>query len=288
MTAIILDGKQARDFFKKELIEKIQRGEKTPHLAIVQVGKRADSNAYIEQKKKFGAGVGVNVEHIQFDESITQENVIKEIESLNEDVDIDGIIVQLPLPGSLDTYSIIESIDPKKDVDGLTAVNVKLLQNGGLEGFMPATAKGIESLLRYYDISIEGKHAVVVGRSQLVGAPVARMLINHGATVTVCHSLTQNMSRYTKDADILVVAAGHPHLITKEYVQEGQVVIDVGINLLDGTPLQEELPDQRFTGDVDFKGVSEIVSAISPSPGGVGPMTVLSLFANVVKASLQN
>jgi len=288
MTATILDGKQARDFFKKELIEKIQRGEKTPRLAIVQVGKRADSNAYIEQKLKFGAGVGVNVEHVQFDEDITQENVIKEIEALNEDVDIDGIIVQLPLPDSLNTYSIIESIDPKKDVDGLTAVNVKLLQNGGLEGFMPATAKGIESLLRYYDISIEGKHAVVVGRSQLVGAPVARMLINHGATVTVCHSLTQNMSHYTKDADILVVAAGHPHLITKEYVEEGQVVIDVGINLLDGTPLQEELPDQKFTGDVDFKGVSEIVRAISPSPGGVGPMTVLSLFENVVKASLQN
>jgi len=282
----ILYGKDARDARKDALVLRMKECETTPHLAIVQVGSRPDSTAYIEQKKKFGESIGAVVDHYKYEVEIPEYRLIEEIMRLNSDESIHGIIVQLPLPKTINTYSVIESIMPEKDVDGLTSENVKLLQ-GGLGGIMPATARGIESLLHYYDISLGGKHAVVVGRSQLVGTPVAHMLLNHGATVTVCHKLTEDLVSHTRQADILVVATGHPHLITKDFVSAGQVVIDVGINLLDGTSLQEELPEQKFTGDVDFKNVSKIVQAISPSPGGVGPMTVLSLFENLVDAALR-
>ena len=280
----ILSGVEARNKRKVALMERVQGVEKTPKLAIVQVGERADSTAYIEQKKKFGESIGAVVEHYKYELEIPEHSLIEEIFKLNNDESVHGIIVQLPLPESLNAYSIIEAIDPLKDVDGLTSENVKILQSGGMGGFTPATARGIELLLHHHDVEIEGKYAVVVGRSQLVGAPTAHMLTNHGATVTVCHKLTQDLAKHTREADILVVATGNAHLITKDHVKEGQVVVDVGINSVEGTPLQEELPDRKFTGDVNFAEVSEIVEAISPVPGGVGPMTVLALFENLMDA----
>lgn len=282
-----MSGIEARDKRKAELMARVQGVKTTPKLAIVQVGDRPDSCAYIEQKKKFGESIGVTVEHYRYEVEIPEHRLIDEIFKFNNDESVHGIIVQLPLPERLHSYNIIEAVDPLKDVDGLTSENVKLLQAGGIGGMTPATARGIELLLHHYDVDIEGKNAVVVGRSQLVGAPTAHMLMNHGATVTVCHKLTQDLRKHTQGSDILVVATGNAHLITSEHVREGQVVIDVGINPIEGTPLQEELPNRKFTGDVAFEEVSEIVGAISPVPGGVGPMTVLALFENLMDAYMR-
>ena len=240
-------------------------------MAIIQVGERADSTSFIRAKKLFAEKIGVKVEHKQFNEAILQGELSSHIELLNDDDGINGIIVQLPLPSSIDKVAVIDAIDPNKDVDALTSTNVVKWMRG--EGIMPATARGIKELLDSYEFALQGKKVTVVGRSDLVGKPIAAMCRSEGAEVTVCHSQTVDLVAGTKDADILIVATGKSGLIKVEHTNPDQVVIDVGISRI-GT--------ERLVGDVDFTKVSGMVKAISPVPGGVGAMTVLALFENLI------
>jgi methylenetetrahydrofolate dehydrogenase (NADP+)/methenyltetrahydrofolate cyclohydrolase len=287
MTAIILDGKKIRDEAIPELARQVKEisAEQglVPTMAIIQVGERADSTSYINSKKNFAGRIGVEIRHIQLPETISQKELIDEVKKLNEDSTVQGIIVQLPLPLAIDRDTVIDTISPSKDVDGLTAHHVKRWLDGNEEAVMPATAEGIRKLLEYYKIDIFGKKVVVVGRSTLVGKPIVAMCLNENATVTVCHSKTADIASETKSADIIIVVTGKPGLIGKEAVREGQVIIDVGINTVEGEKLDDEIPQKTLVGDVDFDNVSPIVAAITPVPGGVGPMTVLALFENLLK-----
>lgn len=282
--AQILDGKVVRDKIAQDLKAEISKLDQKPKLVIFQVGDIPESNAYIAQKVKFGEKIGALVNHIKLPKNIPQDKLISDIRNLNSDSSVHGTIVQLPIPQSLNKDEIIEAIDPKKDVDGQTSINIKLLFEDSHEGYTPATTKGILSLLNYYKINPEGKHVVVIGRSSLVGKPTALAFLNRDATVTVCHKKTKNLASITKTADILVVAAGKAKLITGDQVTKDQVVIDVGINVIEGKKLENEIPSRTLIGDVDFENVSKIVAAISPVPGGAGPMTVASLFENLVEA----
>ena len=311
MSAKILDGKALSEKIAEKLRSQILALRTKPKLVIIQVGDLPESNAYIGRKVKFGEKIGTIVNHKKFDNNISQESLITHISSLNTNFSVTGIIVQMPLPKHIDKDEIINSIDPAKDVDGLTSRNLKLLwenkttdyssseQRGPRSlstlssrpkgsrqartinaGFIPATTKGIISLLDEYKIPIEGKHVVVVGRSFLVGKPTFLALLNRDATVTVCHKHTRNLKQETRNADILIVAAGKPNLIGKEHVHKNQVVIDVGINAIEN----EDGPRHKLVGDVNFVEVSKIVKSISPVPGGPGPMTVASLFENLLTA----
>lgn len=304
---ILLDGKKLRDLTANRLKSEItaamaESATSQPQLAIIQIGDLAESNSYISQKKLFAEKVGAKVIHKIHPDKISEEDLIAEIEKLNRDEKVHGIIVQLPIPDSLNKHRIIDAIDPAKDVDGLTAINVKRLWANDEQAIVPATVLGIISLLKHYEIPIDGKKVTVVGRSMLVGKPLALALLNENATVTICHRHTENLKEETKQADILIVAAGSAHLITKDHVREGQVIVDVGINFVnkgekpqDNNEMQEktfsashkpedEIPKKHMIGDVDFEAVKNIVSAISPVPGGAGPMTVASLFQNLVQA----
>lgn len=282
--ATILDGRVIRDRIREALKGKIARLSRPPALAIIQVGAREDSSAYIRQKQMFGESVGARVALKQFPEAVPEGEVLSYIEALNEDESTDGIILQIPLPAHLSKDALIEAIAPQKDVDGLTSKNAKCLWAGSPR-IIPATARGILTLLRAYDIDPKGKRVVVVGRSTLVGKPTALLLLSEHATVTIAHRETRNLPLITKEADILVAAVGCPYLIGKEHVSSGQTVIDVGINTPTGEKLDEEISEKKLVGDVDFDAVKDIVAAISPVPGGVGPMTVASLFENLVEAA---
>lgn len=277
--AKVLSGLPVRDAIADKLCKFISRrkkkGHSIPHLTIIQLGDLAESSAYIRQKKLFGLRIGATVEHIQFDAKTTESKILSTINRLNGDTKVHGIIVQLPLPKHISALNIIEAIDPKKDVDGLTATNVKHLQSGDGKGIVPATARGVLTLSKAYGVEPKGKHVVVVGRSALVGTPIAQMFLMAGATVTVCHKLTKPLYKYTTQADILVVAAGLPKLITARFVKKGQIVIDVGITAI------EKKGVRKLIGDVDEEKVKGIVGTYSPVPGGVGPMTVASLFENL-------
>ena len=289
--AQLLDGRIIKAERKEKLKADIARLGFVPALAIIQVGKREDSSAYIEQKKAFGKEVGARVEHITFPENADEDDIVLKIKELNGDKSIRGIIVQIPLPVSIDRDFVIDSIDPKKDVDGLTATSLKYLYEGREGGFIPATTLGILTLLEYYNIPLEGRKVTLLGRSSLVGKPTMLALLNENATVTVCHSLTQNLKDHTRTADILIVAIGRPKFVDHEYVSGGQIVIDIGINAVD-RKLDEEIepagkkPGASLVGDVDFDDVEELAGAITPVPGGVGQMTVVSLFENLLKASV--
>ena|SRR3989344_3173982 len=299
MSATILDGKVVRDKIAKELSSQISKLNTKPKLTIIQVGDLPESNAYIRQKILFGEKIGAIVQHKKLTENTSQKDLLTIISELNSDSDVTGIIVQLPIPDKLDKDQIINKIDPIKDVDGQTATNLKLLLENKKGGYIPATTKGILTLLNYYRIPVHGQNITVVGRSSLVGKPTALALVNLDATVTICHSSTKKLPEKTKNADILIVAAGKPNLITKNHVSQNQTVIDVGINAVNQNHLrgvgsftsevksnkpESELPSTRLVGDVDFAEVSKIVAAISPVPGGIGPMTVASLFENLLEA----
>jgi len=283
----ILSGKEIKEEIRESLKEKIQSFEEKLCLAIVKVGDRSDSDAYIKQKEKFGIEIGVDVKIFSFSERTSEEEIMGQIEKLNSDETVHGIILQLPIPEYLDEKRIIESIDKSKDVDGLTSFNVSLLYKNK-KSVVPATARGVLTLLDYYDIPVQGKNVVVVGRSLLAGKPIALGLLNRNATVTICHSHTEDLKKITKGADILIVVCGVKHLITEEYVSKNQIVIDVGIhdNNTDKGELEE--PNKKYTGDVDFKEVSKVVSAITPVPGGVGQMTVASLYENLMDVYLES
>lgn len=280
----LLDGKKIRDQIKarlkKEIHDLLEEGYVRPTVAIIQVGDNKESSLFIENKKKFGEAISVEVLHIHLPSNAPEEKVIEEIQNLNNDQSVHGIIVQMPLPKQVRREVCIESINPKKDVDGLHSENVKALWVHDSHGIIPATTRGILTLLSAHGITIEGKNVVVVGRSSLVGKPTFVALLNKNATVTMCHSKTPNLEFYTAPADILIAAAGVPRLISEQHVRPGQVVIDVGITI-------EEIPERKAVGDANFDRIKDIVHAITPVPGGVGPMTVASLFENLFDAYMK-
>jgi methylenetetrahydrofolate dehydrogenase (NADP+) / methenyltetrahydrofolate cyclohydrolase len=278
--ALLLNGKVARDAYKEKLVERIRKLPQAPIMALIQVGDNRESNIYIVQKKKFALAIGAHVEHVHFPAETNPIAVKEKIEELNKRSDVHGIIVQLPLPAHFDKQALIETISPTKDVDGLTNENQTLLDKG-TPRLIPATPRGVSILLEHYSISVRGKQAVVFGRSRLVGAPLASLLRTKGASVEVCHSQTPNSKEISKKADLVFVAIGKPEHIDSSYIKEGAVVVDIGINSIEGK-LDEEVPRRKLVGDVLFSDVEPHVSAISPVPGGVGPMTVLSLFDNLI------
>lgn len=279
--ALILDGKKIRDEIadnlKHQISEKVKEGFVRPSLAIIQVGNIKESEAYIKNKKKFGERVGAEVIHIHLADNVEEDDVLAEIKNLNDDEAVHGVIVQIPLPKHLNKNKLIEAILPRKDVDGMCATNIKGLWIDSKETIMPATTRGILTMLDKNDIEISGKNVVIIGRSVLVGRPTALAMINRNATVTLCHTFTKNLEFHTLDADIIVSAVGRPRLITEFHVKPHQVIVDVGITI-------EDTPETRSVGDVDFENVEPLVDAISPVPGGVGPMTVASLFENLFDA----
>ena len=290
----ILSGKVVRDQIAEDLKKEISRwslsrakprGSK-PKLVIIQVGDIPESNSYINHKIKFGKSIGTAVDHIKLPKNVSQEEINSQLSTLNSQLDVHGIIVQLPIPESLDKDVVIDAIDPKKDVDGLTSVNTKKLFEGLETGLVPATTKGILTLLDYYKIPISGKKVTIVGRSSLVGKPTAIAFLNRDATVTVCHSKTKDLAVETQRADILISAVGKPGLITKNHVHKNQVVIDIGTTVIDNSQstIDDSQLQPKLVGDVDFDNVSKIVAAITPVPGGIGPMTVASLFQNLLTA----
>ena len=286
--ATLLDGKAVRDDQQARLKERFAVFERAPKLVIIQVGEREDTNAYVSMKQKMGERLGAEVEVRRISDDVSEDELLLIIGELNNTPGVDGLIVQLPLPKHLNVFRVIEAVDPEKDVDGLTAINVKKLAMNTGTGFMPATARGVMSLLDAYELNPAGRRAVVVGRSMLVGKPCALALLNRDATVSIAHSKTEELASVTSSADILVVAAGQPAFITAEHVRDGQTVIDVGINLNEHEHLEEEIPGKKFVGDVSYTEVEPIVDAITPVPGGVGPMTVVSLFENLATAVEKN
>lgn len=251
-----------------------ETGKRIPCLAVILVGSDPASVSYVKGKEKACLAVGMKNRRYHLAETCTQEELEALIQECNRDSSIDGILLQLPLPKGLNNERALRLIDPDKDVDGLHPTNVARLQLGK-PGFVPCTPKGIIELLHRMGVEIAGKHAVVVGRSQLVGGPVSRLLLNENATVTVCHSHTADLSSVCRMADILVVAVGRPKMITADYVRKGAYVIDVGVN---------RMPDGTLCGDVDFAGVKDRAAAITPVPKGVGPMTICSLLENTMQA----
>lgn len=289
----ILDGKKLSLEIQSALQKEIARLGLNPTLAIIQIGGNPESSAYIARKKEFATKIGAKVEHVVFSEDVKERELIEEIRVLNEDRAISGIILQLPIPKHLDKFKLLETIEPTKDVDGLTSRNAGLLYEsaaGGNDpknvnpGLVPATAKGVLSLLKKYKIPLKGKRAIVVGRSMLVGKPVALLLLKENATVTIAHSKTLNLPKLIREHDIVVVAAGKPKFLSKDAFCKGQAVVDVGTNSVSGSKILEEGGKRSLVGDVDFDKVSKIVDFISPVPGGVGPMTVASLFENLVQS----
>lgn len=273
MNSNIIDGNSTAMILKKEIKKQIEDEHLSPALVVIQVGDNKASNVYIKNKKKACLEVGIDFRLIKFDENIGEDVVINEILRLNDDLSVNGIIVQLPLPNTFNEGRIVNFISPVKDVDGLTYPNVGnlVLENDCL---VSCTPLGIMELLKRYNVEIEYKNVCIVGRSNLVGKPLIQLLLQKNATVTICHSKSLDIKSHTKLADILIVAAGHPNLITKDMVKDKAVVIDVGINK-EGTVLY---------GDVAFDEVSKKASLITPVPGGVGPMTVACLLKNVIKA----
>ncbi len=271
----IIDGKKISAEIKDELKETVAALKEqgvSICLAVIQVGSDKASSVYVANKKKACAYIGIESLAYELPETTTEEELLSLIDELNRREDVNGILVQLPLPKAIDEDKVIRAIDPKKDVDGFHPENVGCL-NIGQEGYVSCTPAGVIQLLKRSGISIEGKECVVVGRSNIVGKPMAALLLRENGTVTVCHSRTKNLAEVTRRADILVVAIGKPLFITKEYVKEGAVVIDVGIH-------RDE--NNKLCGDVDFAQVAPITSAITPVPGGVGPMTIAMLMSNCV------
>lgn len=275
MSATILYGKPVSDALLKALKKDIELLD--PKLVIVQVGNDPASTSYIAQKMKSCAAVSMRYEHKHLPEDTSLEALLKLIDELNFDEDTTGFIVQLPLPPALQEHQplVLRAIDPKKDIDGFGAYNLgKVLLSKEFEHLPPATPAGVISLLKYYSIDVAGRHAVVVGRSSIVGKPLSLMLLNRDATVTVCHSRTADLATYTRQADLLFCAVGKPEMIEAGMVKPGAVVIDIGVSRT----------EKGLVGDVAFDTVKEVASAISPVPGGVGPLTVASLIQNCVTA----
>ncbi len=285
--AILIDGKAIAVDVRKEVRHEVaawtSKGHAPPYLAVVLVGNNPASASYVRGKIKASQNVGIAGNTLKFDENISEEALLEVIHDLNTSPHVSGILVQLPLPGHLDASRVISALNPNKDVDGLHTINAGRLA-ADLPGFVPCTPAGIVELLRRANIDIEGKHAVILGRSSLVGRPLGSLLLRkeNNATVTICHSRTQSLPEVCRQADILVAAIGRAYFVTAEMVKPGAAVIDVGINRMEDTT---HARGYRLTGDVDFETVSEIAGYITPVPGGVGPMTIAMLLKNTMTAA---
>ena len=284
----LIDGKKVSDEIKQEIKAEVDKivaaGGKRPCLAAILVGHDGGSETYVANKVKACEVCGFESRLIRFEDSISEETLLDAVKQLNNDPDVDGFIVQLPLPRHIDEQRVIEAIDPRKDVDGFHPVNVGRMSIG-LPCFLSATPAGIMDLLERYGIDTKGKHCVVLGRSNIVGKPVAQLMLRKGnpgnATVTVCHSATPNIKEITRTADIIIAALGQPGFVTEDMVKDGAVVIDVGTTRV---PDATRARGWRLSGDVDFANVSPKCSYITPVPGGVGPMTIVSLMKNTLAA----
>lgn len=277
----IIDGKLVSATVREEIKEKIaEAGEKygkTFKLTVIIAGNDPASEIYVRNKGKACEAVGIQSETIKLSENTSQEEIEKIVTDKVSDDSVDGILVQLPLPKTLDEKRVLKLIPPEKDVDGFTDANVGRLALFSDNALCSCTPQGMIKLLDYYDIPLKGKHAVVVGRSNIVGKPMSLMLLRRDCTVTVCHSKTENLAKYTKDADILVCAVGKKHIITADMVKDGAVVLDAGINRVDG----------KIYGDADYEEISKKAAYITPVPGGVGPMTITMLMYNTYLAGMR-
>ena len=277
MVSKILDGKQIAKEYRqglKDQVEELNKQGFTPKLSVILVGNDGASQSYVKSKKKAAEKIGMISEIIHLDESTTEKEVLNELGRLNNDDSVSGILVQVPLPKQVSEQKVLEAINPDKDVDGFHPTNIgKLYINK--QTFVPCTPLGIMEILKHSDIDLEGKNAVVIGRSHIVGQPVSKLLLQANCTVTILHSRTKNMSEYLKNADIIVSAVGKPRLVTKDVVKEGAVVIDVG-----------NTPDEngKLKGDVDYDEVKNVAGAITPVPGGVGPLTITMVLNNALLA----
>ncbi len=284
---MILDGKKVAEKHRLNIKNTLSKGfYRKPGLAFILIGENPASNAYVKMKVKGCEEVGIESFLIRFDETISKEKLLSVIQELNLNSDIDGILVQQPLPSHLNTDQIVHAIDPKKDVDGFHPLNLGKMLIQDESGFIPCTPLGILNILKEYHLSAEGKHVVILGRSLIVGRPIANLMSQKrefcNATVTLCHSGTRNLSELTKKADILIAAIGQPHFVKKEMLKKDCIVIDVGINRI--------FKDEKMilTGDVDFDHVKDHVQAITPVPGGIGPMTIAMLLENTLKSFLSS
>lgn len=280
---LILDGKAVKKDKTALISKRFSCMEKQISFVIVQIGDKSESNAYIKNKIIFGNTLGVKVIHEKMPENVSLEKILEIIKKYNEDDFVKGIIVQLPIPENLSRQKILNAILPEKDIDGLSEENIKRLEKGEF-GFVPATARGVSELLEFYKINVYGKKVVVMGRSELVGKPVARLMEKLGAEVSVVHSKTENPKEITKTADILIVAIGRVNFVDESFVKAGAIVIDIGINTIFGEKFDEDVSEKKLVGDVNFESVKNVVSAITPVPGGVGQMTVVALFENLLDA----
>lgn len=280
--AQIIDGKQVSAVLKENIKERVSLFSAeygyAPGLAVIIVGSDPASKVYVRNKHRACEMVGIRSIQIEYPADTKEEELLKKIEELNQDTSVHGILVQLPLPPHIKEERVINAINKEKDVDAFNPYNVGRILTGDYT-FLPCTPAGVMSLLDYYKVEIEGKNCVVVGRSNIVGKPMALLLLERNGTVTVCHSRTKNLAAYTKEADILVVAVGRASFITADMIKEGAVVIDVGINRLE---------DGTLTGDVDFEGAKEVASLITPVPGGVGPMTITTLLENTLRSAIES
>ncbi|HDE8173907.1 TPA: bifunctional methylenetetrahydrofolate dehydrogenase/methenyltetrahydrofolate cyclohydrolase FolD [Staphylococcus aureus] len=277
MVAKILDGKQiAKDYRQglQDQVEALKEKGFTPKLSVILVGNDGASQSYVRSKKKAAEKIGMISEIVHLEETATEEEVLNELNRLNNDDSVSGILVQVPLPKQVSEQKILEAINPDKDVDGFHPINIGKLYIDE-QTFVPCTPLGIMEILKHADIDLEGKNAVVIGRSHIVGQPVSKLLLQKNASVTILHSRSKDMASYLKDADVIVSAVGKPGLVTKDVVKEGAVIIDVG-----------NTPDEKgkLKGDVDYDAVKEIAGAITPVPGGVGPLTITMVLNNTLLA----
>lgn len=272
--ALIIDGKAISAQIKDELKERVVKEGIQATLAVILVGEDPASQVYVNNKKKACEYIGIRSLSYELPGATTQEELLQLIEKLNQREDVDGILVQLPLPSHMNEDLVIQTISPKKDVDGFHPESVGNLSIGR-KGFVSCTPAGIIELLKRSKVPMDGANCVILGRSNIVGKPMGMLMLRENATVTICHSHTKNLKKIAKSADILIVALGQPKMVTADYVKEGAVVIDVGIHRME---------DQKLCGDVDYDQVEPIASAITPVPGGVGPMTIAMLMKNVVEA----
>ncbi|PEP59949.1 MULTISPECIES: bifunctional methylenetetrahydrofolate dehydrogenase/methenyltetrahydrofolate cyclohydrolase FolD [Bacillus] len=278
MVAVIIKGNEVAEKKRAQLKEEVVKLKEqgiVPGLAVILVGEDPASRSYVKGKEKGCEQVGIYSELIEFPDTITEERLLAEIDRLNEDDRINGILVQLPLPKHIEEKAIIERISPEKDVDGFHPISVGRMMTGQ-DTFLPCTPHGIVELVKETNLDISGKHVVVIGRSNIVGKPVGQLFLNENATVTYCHSKTENIKELSKLADILIVAVGRPKMVTADYIKEGAVVIDVGVNRLE---------TGKLCGDVDFENVLDIAGYITPVPKGVGPMTITMLLHNTVESA---
>ncbi|MEK4914421.1 MULTISPECIES: bifunctional methylenetetrahydrofolate dehydrogenase/methenyltetrahydrofolate cyclohydrolase FolD [Bacillus] len=278
MVAVIIKGNEVAEKKRAQLKEKVVKLKEqgiVPGLAVILVGEDPASRSYVKGKEKGCEQVGIYSELIELPETITEERLLAEIDRLNGDDRINGILVQLPLPKHIEEKAIIERISPEKDVDGFHPISVGRMMTGQ-DTFLPCTPHGILELVKETNLDISGKHVVVIGRSNIVGKPVGQLFLNENATVTYCHSKTRNIKELSKLADILIVAVGRPKMVTADYIKEGAVVIDVGVNRLE---------TGKLCGDVDFDNVLDVAGYITPVPKGVGPMTITMLLHNTVESA---